>query len=258
MSYLRLRLAIVVVALLALAGRQAVLPPATASSSARCSGPEARRGIVRARLHRHRSNRGHTRRSGRHVRPVASATGRERSARTPASYRALRTIEPGVPPRPRVFGREWRSSPATDIVDPTPIAMAAGAESRDRNRNDALGCNAGPPPPRPARSAHRRPRRLRNATSRGTAAVPTLVATTSAVQAGELTETDDHAADSPAFAACSSDRRRRLRLRGAAHRPDRCRPGDSGFGTGRRSTLLTVAVTPGANPPAPASPSPVT
>ena len=259
MSHLRLRLAIVVGALLALAGSTSGLAASDGVVISQVYGAGGNAGASFTHDFIELFNRGTT--------PVvldgmsiqyASAAG---TGALGANAGQLTELSGTIQPGKYLLIHESSGSvgappPATDIVDATPIAMAAGAGkvalatgTTTLNCNTAATCTAAGTLGRIVDLVG-----YGNATFfEGTAAAPTLNATTSAVRAGSgCTETDDNAAD---FAAVSPPAPRNsatpaFECGGA---PTPTNPTAVGAATPASvlaggSTLLTVAVTPGANP----------
>ena len=259
MSHLRLRLAIVVGALLALAGSTSGLAASDGVVISQVYGAGGNAGASFTHDFIELFNRGTT--------PVvldgmsiqyASAGGAGALGANAGQLTELSgTIQPGKYLLiHESSGSVGAAPPATDIVDATPIAMAAGAGkvalatgTATLNCNTAATCTAAGTLGRIVDLVG-----YGNATFfEGTAAAPTLNATTSAVRAGSgCTETDDNAAD---FAAVSPPAPRNsttvaFECGGA---PTPTNPTAVGAATPASvlaggSTLLTVAVTPGANP----------
>ena len=260
MSYFRLRLAIVVGALLALAGSTSGLAASDGVVISQVYGGGGNAGASFTHDFIELFNRGTT--------PVvldgmsvqyASATGTGNLGSTTTQLTELSgTIQPGK----YLLIHEASNAavgaplPATDIVDATPIAMAAGAgKVALATGTTTLGCNTAAT----CTAAGTLGRIVDlvgygNATFfEGTAAAPTINATTSAVRAGSgCTETDDNAAD---FAALSPPAPRNSATTAfvCGGAPTPTPPSAVGSATpgsvlAGGSTLLTVAVTPGANP----------
>jgi endonuclease/exonuclease/phosphatase family metal-dependent hydrolase len=258
-SHLRLRLAIVVGALLALAGST--------------SGLAASDGVVISQVYGAGGNAGATYNAdfielfNRGTTPVvldgmsvqyASATGTGALGANAGQLTELSgTIQPGKYLLiHESSGATGAPLPANDIVDSTLIAMAAGAGKVALATGTAsLGCNTAAT----CTTAGTLGRIVDlvgygNATFfEGTAAAPTLSATSSAVRAGSgCTDTDDNAAD---FAALSPPAPRNSATTAfvCGGTPTPTPPTGVGAATPASvlaggSTLLTVTVTPGANP----------
>ena len=259
MSHLRLRLAIVVGALLALAGSTSGLAASDGVVISQVYGAGGNTGASFTHDFIELFNRGTT--------PVvldgmsvqyASATGTGFLGANAGQLTELSgTIQPGKYPLiHESSGAVGAAPPATDIVDATPIAMAAGAGkvalatgTTTLNCNTAATCTAAGTLGRIVDLVG-----YGNATFfEGTAAAPTLNATSSAVRAGSgCTETDDNAAD---FAALSPPAPRNSATTAfvCGGAPTPTPPTAVGSATPSSvpaggSSLLTVAVTPGANP----------
>ena len=260
MSYFRLRLAIVVGALLALAGSTSGLAASDGVVISQVYGGGGNAGASFTHDFIELFNRGTT--------PVvldgmsvqyASATGTGNLGSTTTQLTELSgTIQPGK----YLLIHEASNAavgaplPANDVVDATPIAMAAGAgKVALATGTTTLGCNTAAT----CTAAGTLGRIVDlvgygNATFfEGTAAAPTINATTSAARAGSgCTETDDNAAD---FATLSPPAPRNSATTAfvCGGAPTPTPPSAVGSATpgsvlAGGSTLLTVAVTPGANP----------
>jgi predicted extracellular nuclease len=258
-SHFRLRLAIVVGALLALAGSTSGLAASDGVVISQVYGAGGNTGASFTHDFIELFNRGTT--------PVvldgmsvqyASATGTGALGASAAQLTELSgTIQPGKYLLiHESSGAVGAAPPATDIVDPSPIAMAAGAGkvalatgTTTLNCNTAATCTAAGTLGRIVDLVG-----YGNATFfEGTAAAPTLNATASAVRAGNgCTETDDNAAD---FAVLSPPAPRNSATTAfvCGGAPTPTPPSAVGSATpgsvlAGGSTLLTVAVTPGSNP----------
>ena len=259
MSHFRLRLAIVVGALLALAGSTSGFAASDGVVISQVYGAGGNTGASFTHDFIELFNRGTT--------PVvldgmsvqyASATGTGALGANAGQLTELSgTIQPGKYLLiHESSGAVGTAPPATDIVDATPIAMAAGAGkvalatgTTTLNCNTAATCTAAGTLGRIVDLVG-----YGNATFfEGAAAAPTLNATSSAVRAGSgCTETDDNAAD---FAALSPPAPRNSATTAFAcgGTPTPTDPTAVGAATPASvlaggSSLLTVTVTPGANP----------
>ncbi|MDX6437553.1 MAG: uncharacterized protein QOF45_136 [Gaiellaceae bacterium] len=259
MSYLRLRLAVVVGALLALAGSTSGLAASDGVVISQVYGAGGNTGASYTHDFIELFNRGTT--------PVvldgmsvqyASATGTGNLGVNAGQLTELSgTIQPGKYLLIlEASGTNGAAPPATDIVDPTTISMAAGAGKVALATGTAsLGCNTAAT----CTTAGTLGRIVDlvgygNANFfEGAAAAPTLSATSSAARAGNgCTDSDNNGAD---FAALSPPAPRNsasptLACGGA---PAPTEPAGVGAATPASvpaggSTLLTVTVTPGANP----------
>ena len=245
MSHFRLRLAIVVGALLALAGSTSGFAASDGVVISQVYGAGGNTGASFTHDFIELFNRGTT--------PVvldgmsvqyASATGTGALGANAGQLTELSgTIQPGKYLLiHESSGAVGAAPPATDIVDATPIAMAAGAGkvalatgTTTLNCNTAATCTAAGTLGRIVDLVG-----YGNATFfEGAAAAPTLNATSSAVRAGSgCTETDDNAAD---FAALSPPAPRNSATTAficggtpTPTRPDCRRCGHTGFGSRRR------------------------
>ena len=260
MSYFRLRLAIVVGALLALAGSTSGLAASDGVVISQIYGGGGNAGASFTHDFIELFNRGTT--------PVvldgmsvqyASATG---TGALGADAGQLTELSGTIQPGKYLLIHEASNAavgaplPANDVVDATPIAMAAGAgKVALATGTTTLGCNTAAT----CTAAGTLGRIVDlvgygNATFfEGTAAAPTINATTSAARAGSgCTETDDNAAD---FASLSPPAPRNSATTAfvCGGAPTPTPPSAVGSATpgsvlAGGSTLLTVAVTPGANP----------